>query len=66
MMSGFFMIAIAIVMSKSDKQIKFDYYLQLENESIYLIDKKGDTIHSEKVDWVNPTKFQQVLIKDNL
>lgn len=45
---------------------KFDYYMQLEKDTIYVIDKKGDTIHHDNVDNINPTKFQQALDNDNL
>ena len=45
---------------------KFDYYMQLDKDVIYLIDKKGDTIHIEQMNWDTPNKLQQSLIKDNL
>lgn len=44
-----------------------DYYLELNKEHFYIIDSKSnDTIYSEKVNWENPTKFQKILIQDNL
>ena len=45
---------------------KFDYYMQLDNDTIYLIDKKGDTIHREQMNWDKPNQLQQSLINDNL
>ena len=47
---------------------KFDYYLQLDKDQVYLIDKKGDTIHQETMDWKleETGKLQQSIIKDNL
>ena len=48
------------------KTIKYDYYLEMNQDSIYIIDKTGDTIHSEKYNDVNPTPLQQSLNKDNL
>ena len=48
------------------KTIKYDYYLEINKDSIYIIDKTGDTIHSEKYNDVNPTPLQQSLNKDNL
>lgn len=48
------------------KKIKYDYYLQLDKDTVYLIDKKGDTIHREQMNWETPNTLQQSLIKDNL
>lgn len=48
------------------KTIKYDYYLEMNQDSIYIITKQGDTIHSEKYNDVNPTPLQQSLNKDNL
>lgn len=48
------------------KTIKYDYYLETNQDSIYIITKQGDTIHSEKYNDVNPTLLQQSLDKDNL
>ena len=45
---------------------KFDYYMQLDDDTIYLIDKKGDTIHREQMNWDKPNQLQQSLINDNL
>lgn len=48
------------------KTIKYDYYLKTNQDCIYIIDKTGDTIHTEKYNDVNPTPLQQSLNKDNL
>lgn len=48
------------------KIIKYDYYLEMNQDSIYIITKQGDTIHTEKYNDVNPTPLQQSLNKDNL
>ena len=47
-------------------KIRYDYYLQLDKDAVYLIDKKGDTIHREQMNWDKPNQLQQSLIKDNL
>ena len=40
--------------------------MQLDKDVIYLIDKKGDTIHREQMNWDKPNQLQQSLIKYNL
>ena len=57
---------IIFTLSSCSSKPKFDYYMQLDKDVIYLIDKKGDTIHREQMNWDTPNKLQQSLIKDNL
>lgn len=43
-----------------------DYTLNLEKDGkMYLIDKQGDSIYNQTVDFKNPTAFEEALIKDN-
>ena len=46
--------------------VSFDYYMQLDKDTIYLIDKSGNTIHKEQMNWKTPNKLQLALIRDNL
>lgn len=64
-------IGFSCLVSNSDNKVytpKFDYYLQLDKDQVYLIDKKGDTIHKETADWkLNEScKLKKSIIKDNL
>lgn len=46
--------------------IKHDYYLEITQDSLYFMNKQGDTIHKEAYDDVNPTLLQKALDNDNL
>ena len=57
---------IIFTLSSCSSKPKFDYYMQLHDNNIYLIDKKGDTIYKEQMNWNTPNQLQLALIKDNL
>ena len=50
----------------TNNPIKYDYYLEITQDSLYFMNKQGDTIHKEAYDDVNPTLLQKALDKDNL
>lgn len=50
----------------TNNPIKYDYYLEITQDSLYFMNKQGDTIHKEAYDDVNPTLLQKALDNDNL
>lgn len=50
----------------NNNPIKHDYYLEITQDSLYFMNKQGDTIHKEAYDDINPTPLQKSLDKDNL
>lgn len=47
---------------------KHDYhvYMEITEDSIYIVNKQNDTIYKEPMNWKKPTNLQKSLIKDNL
>lgn len=50
----------------NNNPIKYDYYLEITQDSLYFMNKQGDTIHKEAYDDINPTPLQKSLDNDNL
>ena len=50
----------------NNNPIKHDYYLEITQDSLYFMNKQGDTIHKEAYDDINPTPLQKSLDNDNL
>lgn len=50
----------------STPTIKHNYYIEINKDSLYYMNKEGDTIYIERYNDANPTPLQQAINKDNL
>lgn len=66
LLSCFMIGAISLILYFFVREPRHDYYIELDRNQIYIIDKNQDTVHSEQVNWSNPSKFQKIFIQDNL